>query len=92
MRASVASEQAQAVVAIRAAARRPEVLHAIPESQAAYLRLARRGERVPDVGMDVGRRRTVVLQTDGVHVLFGQEAGVTCVWRARAFDCFISGD
>jgi hypothetical protein len=92
VRASVPSEQAQAVVAIRAATRRPEVLHAIPESQAAYLRLARRGERVPDVGTDVGRRRTVVLQTDGVHVLFGQEAGITCVWRAGAFGCFISGD
>jgi hypothetical protein len=61
-------------------------------SDAVYLRLAGRGESVPDLDADDLGRRRVILQTDGVHILFGQQAGVTCVWQAGTVRCFIPGD
>ncbi len=85
-------DEAQAVVAILARGGAPMVVHAMPETGAAYLRLAPRGERVPDLDADVMGRRPVVLKTDGVHILFGHEAAITCVLEATAWRCFVSGD
>lgn len=62
------------------------------QSRKLNLRLARRGERVPDLDADPMGRRTLVLGTDGVHILFGQEAGMTCLWWAGRLRCFVSGD
>lgn len=92
VRGGARPDEAQAVVAILARRGGPMVVHTMPETEAAYLRLAQRGERVPDLDADVMGRRTVVLQTDGVHILFGREAAVTCALEASIWRCFVSGD
>lgn len=71
-------------------------VHAVPVSDNAYLALARRGERVPDLDADENGGRTYRLAHDGIHILYGEVGGTTCELMpnvaARRFRCRTSGD
>ena len=68
------------------------VVQSFPRSSGFYLALARRGERVTDLDADLNGDSTFVLGSDGIHVLFAQEAGSTCVYERRRFRCVVSSD
>jgi hypothetical protein len=68
------------------------VVNSFPESQGSYLALARRGERVADLEADLNGDSTFVLRADAIHILFGQEAGSTCVYERGRFRCVLSSD
>jgi hypothetical protein len=72
--------------------RRLLVQDSLPESGGFYLALARRGERVADLEADLNGDSTFVLRSDGIQVLFAQEAGSTCFYRRGRFRCIVSSD
>jgi hypothetical protein len=72
------------------------VVRAEPVSELTYLALARRGERVPDLDADENGTRSYKLARDGIHILYGEVAGITCqltpTVSPRRFQCRTSGD
>jgi hypothetical protein len=70
------------------------VVQSFPQSSGFYLALAlaRRGERVTDLEADLNGDSTLVLRSDGIHVLFAHEAGSTCVYQRGRFRCVLSSD
>jgi len=72
------------------------VVRAEPVSDLTYLALARRGERVADLDADENGTRSYKLIHDGIHILYGEVAGITCQVTPnvspRRFQCRTSGD
>jgi hypothetical protein len=72
------------------------VVRTEPVSELTHLALARRGERVPDLDADENGTRSYKLARDGIHILYGEVAGITCQLTPnvspRRFQCRTSGD
>ena len=72
----------------RDAATEAHVLETSGPDLETYLQVGRKGEQ----GRDVVADSAVHFQSDVIHVLYGQTAGVTYVWREGVFQRFVSGD
>lgn len=63
-----------------------------PRNEHSYLARARRGERRLDLDQDPNGKKRFVLRTDGVDVLYAEQAGHTCLFADGRFRCVLTGD